>query len=87
LIVVVSGRVKPVVHSADGGELTIIQPRGVLGEVASVRTRQECTLLRIDGQEFLSALQATRPSASLLAIAGARMARTPSRNPRPTPPA
>lgn len=34
LIVVVSGRVKVVVRSADGGELTIIEPGGVLGEVS-----------------------------------------------------
>jgi CRP-like cAMP-binding protein len=72
----------PVIAPGYVGELGLL--RGI-PRTASVRTRQECTLLRIDGQEFLSALQATRPSASLLAIAGARMARTPSRNPRPTP--
>ena len=42
---------------------------------ATVRTRQECSLLRINGQEFLSALQGSRPSASLLAVAETRMAR------------
>ena len=72
----------PVIAPGYVGELGLL--RGI-PRTASVRTRQECTLLRIDGQEFLSALQATRPSASLLAIAGARMDRTPSRNPRPTP--
>ena len=72
----------PVIAPGYVGELGLL--RGI-PRTASVRTRQECALLRIDGQEFLSALQATRPSASLLAIAGARMARTPSRDPRPTP--
>ena len=38
---------------------------------------RESTLLRIDGQDFLSALQASRPSPSLLSVAGLRMARTP----------
>jgi hypothetical protein len=43
-----------------------------------VRTRRESTLLRIDGGEFLAALQSSRPSPSLLSVAGARMARTQS---------
>jgi hypothetical protein len=43
-----------------------------------VRTSQESALLRINGQEFLSALQSSRPSAALLSVAGARMARTQS---------
>jgi CRP/FNR family transcriptional regulator, cyclic AMP receptor protein len=58
LIVVVSGRVKVVIHSADGGELTltIIQPGGVLGELsvadggprsADAETLDECRLLLI----------------------------------------
>jgi len=46
---------------------------------ATVRTRQESTLLRINGQEFVAALQADRPSASLLSVAGTRIARTQSR--------
>ena len=77
-------------------QLAPVSAPGYVGEIgllrgiprtASVRTRQECTLLRIDGQEFLSALQASRPSASLLSVAGSRMARTqtaPLRS-RPSP--
>src|SRR5690242_12536164 len=58
LIVVISGRVKMVVRSADGGELTltIIQPGGVFGELsvadggprsADAETLDECQLLLI----------------------------------------
>ena len=58
LVVVVSGRVKAVVRSADGGELTltIIQPGGVLGDLsladggprsADAETLEECQLLFI----------------------------------------
>ena len=64
------------------GELGLLHG---IPRTATVRTRQECTLLRIDGQEFLSALQASRPSASLLSIAGTRMARTQTRGVRPQP--
>lgn len=73
-------------------ELPPVTAPGYVGELgllngiprtATVRTSQECTLLRIDGQEFLSAMQASRPSASLLAVAGTRMARTQSRGTRP----
>jgi MFS family permease len=75
-------------------ELPPVTAPGYVGELgllhgiprtATVRTSQECTLLRIDGQEFVSALEAGRPSASLLSVAGARMARTQSRSPRPQP--
>ena len=56
LVVVISGRVKVMVHSADGGELTlrIIQPGGVFGELgvadggprsADAETLAECRLL------------------------------------------
>ncbi|MGH3196376.1 MAG: Crp/Fnr family transcriptional regulator [Streptosporangiaceae bacterium] len=56
LIVVISGRVKVVVRSADGGELTltVIQPGGVFGELsaadggprsADAETLEECRLL------------------------------------------
>lgn len=73
-------------------ELPPVTAPGYVGELgllngiprtATVRTSQECTLLRINGQEFLSAMQASRPSASLLAVAGTRMARTQSRGTRP----
>jgi len=58
LIVVISGRVKVVVRSADGGELTltIIKPGGVFGEVsvadsgprsADAATLEECQLLLV----------------------------------------
>jgi CRP/FNR family cyclic AMP-dependent transcriptional regulator len=58
LIVVISGRVKVVVRSADGGELTltIIQPGGTLGELsvadggprsADAETLEECRLLLV----------------------------------------
>lgn len=61
LIVVISGRVKVVVRSADGGELTltIVQPGGMLGELsvadggprsADAETLQECQLLLIPSQ-------------------------------------
>ncbi len=61
LIVVVSGRVKVVVRSADGGELTlaVIGPGGVFGELsiadngprsADAETLEDCRLLLIPGQ-------------------------------------
>lgn len=73
-------------------ELAPVTAPGYVGELgllhgiqrtATVRTRRECTLLRISGQAFVSALQAGRPSASLLSVAGTRMARTPSFGARP----
>jgi MFS family permease len=73
-------------------ELPPVTAPGYVGELgllhgiprtASVRTRQESTLLRIDGGDFLSALEASRPSPSLLSIAGTRMARTPGHAIRP----
>ena len=72
--------------SAGSRELEPVRAPGYVGELgllhgiprtATVRTRQESTLLRIGGQDFLDALQSGRPSPSLLAVAGARMARTP----------
>ena len=75
-------------------ELPLVTAPGYVGELgilhdiprtATVRTRQESTLLRIDGQDFLAALETSRPSASLLSIAGTRMARTPDRGPRSRP--
>jgi MFS family permease len=88
--------------SATGGEpepreLAPVTAPGYVGEIgllhgiartATVTARRECLLLRIAGQDFLSALQASRPSPALLSVAGARMARTPGRGPglRPDPP-
>jgi MFS family permease len=48
---------------------------------ATVTTSQESWLLRIDGADFLAAVQADRPSSALLVLTGARIARTP----RPVP--
>jgi MFS family permease len=88
------------VYAEDDGtgprELAPVTAPGYVGELgllhgiprtATVRTRRESTLLRIGGQDFLAALEASRPSPSLLAVAGARMARTAGRGPRPGPPA
>jgi CRP/FNR family transcriptional regulator, cyclic AMP receptor protein len=74
LIVVISGRVKVVVHSADGGELTltIIQPGGVLGELsvadggprsADAETLEECHLLLVP-RETIQDICARVPSAA-----------------------
>jgi MFS family permease len=73
-------------------ELPPVTAPGYVGELgllhgiprtATVLARGECRLLRIDGRDFLSALQASRPSPSLLAVAGIRMGRTPALAPRP----
>jgi len=75
-------------------ELAPVAAPGYVGELgllhgiprtATVRTAGPCDLLRIDGQEFLAALEANRPSPSLLSVAGIRMARTSGRNARPQP--
>jgi MFS family permease len=67
-------------------ELPPVTAPGYVGELgllhgiprtASVRTRTPSTLLRIGGQDFLSALQVSQPSPALLSVAGTRMARTP----------
>ena len=67
-------------------ELPPVTAPGYVGELgllhgiprtASVRTSRECTLFRIGGQDFLSALQVSQPSPALLSVAGTRMARTP----------
>jgi CRP-like cAMP-binding protein len=64
------------------GELGLIHG---IPRTATVRTQQECTLLRINGQDFLAALQDSRPSASLLSVAGTRMSRTQTYAPQPLP--
>ena len=75
-------------------ELPPVTAPGYVGELgllhgiprtATVRTQQECTLLRIDGKDFLAALEDSRPSASLVSVAGIRMARTQTRTPQPRP--
>jgi len=73
-------------------ELAPVTAPGYVGELglmhgiartATVRTSQESTLLRISGEDFLSALETSRPSPSLIAVAGVRLSRTPGRDPRP----
>jgi CRP-like cAMP-binding protein len=61
------------------GELGLLHG---IPRTASVRTLLPSTLLRIGGQDFLSALQVSQPSPALLSVAGTRMARTP-KGPRP----
>jgi CRP/FNR family transcriptional regulator, cyclic AMP receptor protein len=74
VIVVISGRVKVVVRSADGGELTlaIVQPGGMLGELgvadngprsADAETLDECQLLLIP-HEAIQEICARIPSAA-----------------------
>jgi MFS family permease len=70
----------PVIAPGYVGELGLLHG---IPRTATVRTSQECALLRINSQDFLSALEASRPSASLLAVAGTRMARTQNRGLRP----
>jgi len=75
VIVVVSGRLKVVVRSADGGELTltVLQPGGVFGELAAVdggprsadaETLEECRLLLIP-REAVQDVCARVPAAAL----------------------
>ena len=70
----------PVTAPGYVGELGLLHR---IPRTATVRTAQQSTLLRIAGQDFRSALQASVPSPSLLAIAGTRMARTRDRAPQP----
>jgi CRP-like cAMP-binding protein len=74
-----SRQLAPVTAPGYVGELGLLHS---IPRTATVRTRQQSTLLRIGGQEFLSALQSSRPSPSLLSVAGARMERTQSRVPQ-----
>jgi CRP-like cAMP-binding protein len=71
-------------------ELAPVTAPGYVGELgllhgiprtATVWAREDSALLRIGRAEFLSALATSRPSASLLSVAGTRMARTPRRIP------
>jgi CRP/FNR family transcriptional regulator, cyclic AMP receptor protein len=75
LVVVISGRVKVVVRSVDGGELTltVIQAGGVLGELsvadggprsADAETLDECHLLLVP-REMIRDICARLPSAAL----------------------
>jgi len=71
---------------AEPRELAPVTAPGYVGELgllkgiprtATVRASQDSTLLRIGGADFLAAMEAGRPSPTLLAVAGARLARTP----------
>jgi CRP/FNR family cyclic AMP-dependent transcriptional regulator len=75
VIVVLSGRLKVVVRSADGGELTltVIQPGGVFGELAAVdggprsadaEALEECRLLMIP-REMVQDICARAPAVAL----------------------
>jgi CRP/FNR family transcriptional regulator, cyclic AMP receptor protein len=75
VMVVVSGRVKVVIRSADGGELTltVLQPGGVFGELAVVdggprsadaETLEECRLLLIP-RELVQDICARVPAAAM----------------------
>jgi MFS family permease len=70
----------PVTAPGYVGELGLLH---AIPRTATVLTSQDSTLLRISGTDFLAALQASRPSPSLLSVAGIRLARTPGRGPRP----
>lgn len=77
LVVVVSGRVKVVVRSADGGELTlaIIEPGGVFGELsiadggprsADAETLEACQLLFVPGETIRDICARVPPAAHAL---------------------
>jgi MFS family permease len=63
----------PVTAPGYAGELGLLHG---IPRTATVTTSRESTLLRIAGQDFLSALQVSQPSPALLSVAGTRMART-----------
>ena len=63
----------PVTAPGYVGELGLLH---AIPRTATVRTAGESELLRIGAADFLSALQAARPSVMLLSLAGTRMART-----------
>jgi hypothetical protein len=96
LYVLARGELAVQAAGADGRprQLPRVTAPGYVGELgllhgiprtATVTTSQECWLLRISGPDFLSAVQASRPSSALLVLAGARMARTPRPVPVPQP--
>ena len=77
LIVVISGRLKVVVRSADGSELTltIVEPGGMLGELsvadggprsADAETLEECRLLFIPGETIRDICARVLPAAQAL---------------------
>ena len=87
LWILVHGELSVCATGAGAGprELAPVTAPGYVGELgllkgiprtATVRASQDAALLRIGGPDFLAAMKA-RPSPSLLAVAGARLARTP----------
>lgn len=75
-------------------ELPPVTAPGYVGELgllhgiprtATVQARTDSTLLRIDAADFLAAVSASRPSPSLLSVAGTRIARTGGLGPPPEP--
>lgn len=96
LWILLQGELSVQATGEDGGvrELPPVTAPGYVGELgllhriprtATVRTLRECRLLRISGQDFLSALEDGRPGASLVSVAGIRMARTQTPVVRPLP--
>lgn len=69
-----TARQLPTVHAPSYvGELGLLHG---MPRTATVRARERSTLLRIEGADFLDALQGARPSSSLTSLAGTRLART-----------
>lgn len=71
-----------------GGEHSVVAAPGYVGELgllhgvprtATVRTSEPTTVMRIDGDDFLDALETARPGLSLLLTASSRLARTAAR--------
>ena len=88
LWILVHGELSVCATGAGAGprELAPVTAPGYVGELgllkgiprtATVRASQDAALLRIGGPDFLAAMEAGLPSPSLLAVAGARLARTP----------
>jgi len=87
LWVLVSGEVAVSAHgeAAHARRLRTMGPGTYFGEIgllrrvprtATVRALQPCTLLRIEGLDFLDAVQGAGVSSSLLSLSSARLART-----------
>jgi len=91
LWILVSGTLTVGATGTDGVRLDLpsVQASAYVGELgllhsaarsATVTTAEDSTLLRIDGNEFLDAIESAAPSASLQTIAGVRLARTSGRS-------
>ena len=74
-----SRELPPVTAPGYVGELGLLHD---IPRTATVRTQQQSTLLRISGPDFLAAVATSRPSPSLVSVAGVRMARTQTRSGR-----